>query len=249
MKLMLSIVVVGVAGAAAMGQRTVDCEWQVSLDSGATWQVGSVSAPQSQGSVWVRVVTTVRENGVAVPSGSQPHLTYALMEGWSTTAASNGDVVTGLSRLTPAVPTAFLPAPRPLLSQSAASRRFDNLLVADFRFDTSPPGQGVAISIDNMPGGQGQTPGYENPLPIFLMSIGLDGTAGDRVFSGAFVSGTRFSIAVPAGHILTGVPGSSSTWTAAPVTQFPVTLTIVPSPGGAAVVMGGVMVALRRRRR
>jgi hypothetical protein len=170
------------------------------------------------------------------------------MEGWSTTAASNGDVVTGLSRLTPAVPTAFLPAPRPLLSQSAASRRFDNLLVADFRFDTSPPGQGVGISIDNMPGGQGQTPGYENPLPIFLMSIGLDGSTGDRVFSGAFVSGTRFSIAVPEGHVLTGAPGSSSTWTAAPVTQIPVTLTIVPSPGGAVVAAGGLILALRRRR-
>ncbi len=246
-----SLVLVGVVmiSAPAMAQRSVDCEWQVSLDSGATWQTGSIVASQSQGSVWVRAVTTVRENGVAVPSGSVPNLTYALMEGWSTTAAPNGDVVTGVSRITPAVPVAVLPSPRPLSLQSAVSRRVSNVLFVDRITDTLPPGQGLGIAIDNFPGGQGQVPGMANPLPIFSMSVGLDGTAGDRVFSGAFVSSSRFSIAVPTGHVLTGNPGAPSTWTAAPVTQFPVTLTIIPAPASAAmVVAGGLMLALRRRR-
>ena len=232
----------------ALAQRMVDCHWQLSLDNGTTWQTGSIVAPQSQASVWVRAVTTLRESGVAVPSGSVPNLTYALMEGWSTTAAPNADVVTGVSRITPAVPVAVLPSPRPLSLQSAVSRRVDNVLFVDRITDTLPPGQGLGIAIDNFPGGQGQVHGIANPLPIFLMSIGLDGTVGDRVLSGAFVSGSRFSIPVPAGHVLAGNPGAPSTWTAAPVTQFPVTLTIVPSPGGAAVVVGGVMLALRRRR-
>lgn len=242
------LVSAGVFVAPTFAQTTVDCQWQVSLDSGATWQTGNVVAPQSQTSVWVRAVTTVRVNGVPVPSGSAPNVTFAFMEGWSTTAAPNADVVTGVSRITPAIPTAFLPPPIPPSSLAAVSRRAGNVLFVDLVSDTSPPGQGFGIPIDNFPGGQGQVHGMANPLPIFLMSIGLDGTVGDRMFSGAFVSGSRFSIPVPAGHVLTGNPGATSTWTAAPVTQFPVTLTIVPSPGGAAVVVGGVVVALRRRR-
>jgi hypothetical protein len=68
MKFMLSMVAAA-ATAGAMGQTTLDCQWQVSLDNGATWQTGNILAPQSQGSVWVRAVTTVRENGMPVPSG------------------------------------------------------------------------------------------------------------------------------------------------------------------------------------
>ncbi len=242
------LIVTSVVVKIASAQTTVFCDWQLSLDNGTTWQAGNVSAPPTQSSVWVRAVTTVRDNGVPVPSGIAPNFLAAAIEGWSLTAAPTNDQVVGISVLTPSVPAAALSAP--FAQASLMSRRFGSLLIADRRGDTSPPGEGLGIGIRNLAGGAGQVPATTNPLPIFVMSVALDGSFGDRVFSGAFVGFTDFSFIAPSNSVAVGNPFlASSTWQVAPVTQTPVTLTIIPSPGAATCAIAGAMFAVRRRRR
>ncbi len=230
-----------------MAQPTVSCEWQVSLDQGASWQSGSVTAPPSQGSVWVRAVTTVRVNGVPVVSGSMPNFTVAQIEGWSQTASATNDSVVGFSVITPTTTGAILPTPGP--RSDLQSRRLGNLLIADRRNDTMPPGQGAGLLIQNVVGSVGQNPSLANPLAVFVMDVSLDGSAGDRVFSGAFVGMTYFGFVIPPGSVAVGNTSLVlSTWQAAPVTHVPVTLTVIPTPATTSLAVAGTLLALRRRR-
>jgi hypothetical protein len=176
-----------------------------------------------------------------------PNFTVAQIEGWSQTASATSDSVVGFSVVTPTTTGAILPAPGP--RSDLQSRRIGSLLFADRRNDTAAPGQGAGLLIQNVVGSVGQNPSFANPLAVFVMHVALDGSAGDRVFSGAFVGMNYFGFVIPSGSVAVGSPFLDlSTWQAAPVTQSPVTLTIIPTPATVSLALAGTLLALRRHR-
>lgn len=242
MKFMLSMVVVAAASAGAMGQTTVDCQWQVSLDNGATWQTGSVSAPQSQGSVLVRARATVLDNGVPFLDQTRARFAEGAMEAYVTSATIRLDQAGSVRVLVPALPATLGLTPFSV-SQHGTTLKID-------RFpDVGPPGQGAYLLTRNVATSTGGTPSKANPLTILQYQLTLDGSLGDRVMNGGFFafSGTGGWV-IGANQVAVYPPSGPETVSAAQVNQSAVTLTIIPAPASTAAVVGGVMLALRRRR-
>lgn len=216
--------------------------WEVSLDNGSTWATGQVSAPATQASALVRLRWQHRTNGVVTPVAQRVTTFDAgAFEAYVTTSAVTADTATGFRRMVLIPPANTLLGPTTLIG----ARRFGNILGLDFVSDSSPLGGGSGIPVSNRANGIA-VPSPEQDIALMQYTLQLDGSAGDRVLSGLFVPfNTGHSFTLQPNQI--SVAGTTSFF-AADITHLPTTLTIVPSPGGAVVAAGGLILALRRRR-
>jgi hypothetical protein len=237
-----ALAVLGASSQTVNAQTTAQATWQLSLDNGATWQVGSVVAPQSQGAVLVRMSVTVLDGSQAT-SGTSVHFSAANLESYVTTTAQTVDTMS--SPLAHQVSSPGNPFLRP---GPFAGRRVGNILALDRRNDSTPLGNAPAVFVLNE-GTSSEGSRTFNPLTLLQYQLNLDGTLGDRSFSSLFLP-----IVTPAASIgqhQVGVFDYRSGALVArvvDVTQTPATLTVIPAPGSAVVMVGAAVLAARRRR-
>jgi hypothetical protein len=230
-------------GPAAVAQTGHFARWEVSLDNGATWQQGAVSAPQSQASAIVRMRWQHWTNGSVTPIEQRVNiLDAAAFEAYSTTAFPNADTATNLQQM-------FLVPPsdaRLFATPIIASRRVGNVLAIDRFGDTAPLGGNLGVLVTNRVGGAA-TQELEQDFPLLQYTLNLDGTSGDRVLSGLFLPFDTGRPFTPGFDQISAA--SQFAFFAADITHLPTTLTIIPAPGSVLVVCGTAMFALRRCRR
>lgn len=219
---------VSMLASAALGQTVlpVTSSWQISLDNGATWQGGTVQAPQSQTSVKVRNFVTWGDGVTLHPFGS------ANFDGvvQSLDGAGMGDSVSNIR----GVFWGIFQAP---VSNIQGRRWAPDTIKIDPIGDTRAPGVFPFVSLGPGPGG-----GPFGPLSIFEYDLALDGTAGSRLITAAWQINSQNQPNLQVG--LVGDPGPYA-WQ---VTLQDATLVVVPSPAGLAVLGVASGVLLRRRR-
>lgn len=213
----------------ASGQTVVPVtsSWQISLDNGATWQGGTVLAPQGQTSVKVRNFVTWGDGVTLHPFGG------AAFDGVvrSLQGAGLGDSVTNIRGIFDGI---FQPAP----SFIQGVRWAPDVIKIDPLADVNAPGQFPYVGL-----GSGFTSGALGPLSIFEYDLMLDGSTGSRQITAAWrVSSQNQPYLIVS---LVGNPGPYA-WQ---VTLQEATLVVVPSPAGLALVGVASGVLLRRRRR
>ncbi len=164
------------------------------------------------------------------------------MEAYVTSDTIRLDQASSVRVLVPALPAALG------LTAFSVSQHGTTLKIDRFP-DVGPPGQGAYLLTRNVATSTGGSPANANPLTIFQYQLTLDGSLGARVMNGGFFafSGSGGWL-IGANQVGVYPPSGPRTVSAADVNQSAVTLMIIPSPASAAMVAGGVMLALRRRR-
>jgi hypothetical protein len=233
------------AHAIAQPSATAIATWQLSADNGATWNSNALTLPQTQTSVLARCLVTVNPQGF---SGSGPvHFAQAFFE---THWRSNGnaglnDSVSNVQVIRPAIPQATL------RSTPSFTSRFGSILKTAGGTTSSPPGSGTPLNALNWFDGLANPRPTSDPIPVFQYTISLDGTIGDRTISGLW-RGASLSLVdtAPAGSILVGqyLNVEPDILIAAPITDIPATLTIIPTPTTLALFTITSLFATRRRR-
>jgi hypothetical protein len=214
----------------ALAQTTVPvtASWQISLDNGATWQSGTVQAPQTQASVRVRQFVSW-----GTPS-SADYINGAGFDGIvrSINGAGLGDTTSNFFGILDGM---YIPMPAII-----QGRRWAPDLIKIDRGDALAPGLGTFVSITNNTPTGGII--YGNPIRTFEYTLNLDGTLGSREFSAAW---QQFPVGQPL--LLVTVDGLPQPYTYS-YTFNDATLVVVPSPAGLALVGVASGVLLRRRR-
>lgn len=219
---------------AASGQTftlPVTSTWQISTNNGATWNSGETQVPLNTSSVRVRMVVSWTPP-VPDPDG---YLAGAAFDGYVRGLQGAGalDTVSDISLLSLGL---YQPAPPSL---NLAGRRITPDLIKIDRGDALPLGQGTVVSVGNAPAFGSAI--YGTPITVFDYRLNLDGSVGSREV-GLVYSAAQFPV-----RVLTTLPQGFTTITADASTQ-PVTLTVVPSPAGLALVGVASGLLLRRRR-
>lgn len=241
----LFAVTLGASGSIALAQTTAQAHWQISTDNGSTWRTGHVTVPQTQASVLVQAVVTVYDQGVPFLSQTRARFAQAAIEGYIQSDTVRSDQVSTVRLLRTGLPAS-------LQTTAFSVSQHGLVLKLDAFNDFSPPGQSAALSARNTVTPIGSIPSTVNPIPILQYRLSLDGSAGDRVFTGGFLAFTGFitdpTLSVAAGQIAVYPPSGPEAAFAADMVQSSATLTVVPSPGCACMLAALGALAARRRR-
>jgi hypothetical protein len=233
---------VATIASSAIAQTGSVARWEVSLDHGATWQNGSVSAPQSQASVVVRMRWQNLLNGTITPAEQwTSYLDAATFEAYSTTSVANGDTATDFRRMG-LVPPGI---PQLGLTSVVTSRRVGNVLAIDRAADFAPLGGNFGVFVQNYTGGV-VVSSLDQNIALLQYTLHLDGTAGDRFLSGLFIpfnTNRGFDLGLNQVSL-----GSETSFFAADITHLPTTLTIIPTPATLPLLAAGSLLVIRRRR-
>lgn len=202
--------------------------WEASADRGATWTRGAISVPQSQDYLlvrsWIRF-PPVQPGGFLNGVDIDPTITAVGRDVINDQVSNVVNLVTGFP------PHVHTPA-------------FGNVRKIDHVSDSLPPGEGPAwVSISQPVAVGGRT---DNPIATIGFRLTLDGTAGDRIVDGPFYQPPW----APPGHVVTiAMTPLFNTDILVPfLIVDPLTIHVVPSPGGCLALAVG-MIAVRRQRR
>jgi hypothetical protein len=224
---------------------TVTARWQLSADNGATWTYDALTVQQSQSSVMARMWLDTVATGFA--PGRRPTLEAELMElHWTSIAGAGITDTIDDSAVRAFFYNGFVSG---LSTRPAQSTRWSSILKTAPRVvgvEPRPPGQGPGFTLNNIPAGFGDLPIDDNPLLVFEYRVQLDGSIGMRTVDALWLAG---SVVGPGQVIVAQYPAvSTPSRVVANVTSIPATLTVIPAPASAGLVVAAGLFAARRRR-
>lgn len=205
-------------------------EWQVSGDSGASWQGGDLEVPLSQQRSHVRAVASW---------SADAGFAFGLVR-FDATIATDAPVGDGAMEFSRGV--AFSTG----WVQTIVATRFGSVLKIDDSRDVLPPGEGShGVTPSQLSPQFGHILDSSNPAVIFAFTLMLDGSAGRRTIDALFL--------IPPGHEQDRYMGNYP-FAAGGTFNFPrmsysgASVTVVPGPWSAAMMAGAFAAGLRRRR-
>lgn len=212
---------------------SIQLDWQVSADNGATWLGGDIQVPEHQSSVLVRLRAEWENHDPGVYFASTRF--DAMLR---TPERESADAIDMFHVASDFRWTALINP------NGLASTRFGDTLKVDDIRDTSPPGMGsrwvTAFQYDPMIG----ILHPENPTIVFSYRLVLDGAPGARLVSGVFLPYTNTPPNYLAALYMNPFLGMT---TAVPTIIRDASVTVVPAPGAVLFVVAAMGVLMRRR--
>ncbi len=205
--------------------------WEGSVDGGASWRGGRIELLHSPGVVLVRAIVTFEDFGTPSYCGGVGLDPYVL------TTAPGDDIISF---------TAPHGSASRLESFPANPVRLPGLLKLDAAGDLLPPGQGPGWFRATQPGYQIITSAImDNPIWLMGFTLVIDGTGGDRTISAVF----RESPLYPGRPMFVETRPWLGYGYAETLDHFPLTISVFPSPSGAALgAFAACWFGARRRR-
>lgn len=225
----LALLAAAGAASAALGQvGTGLFEWQVSADGGLTWNPGLTEVLPTQDFVLLRArASWSSDGGMYMFAGAQFDAVVS--------TPGEGDFVANPLR----------PYPVNSTNQTLVVTRFGNQIKVDDSRDTLPPGEGNrGVFPSQLVDAFGGPYNRDNPITIFLMTLVLDGTPGDRDIRALFVAPTGGNTVDRFMRIYTSELGAQNSPLS---THAGATVRVVPAPG--ALIFGVLAASSLRRRR
>lgn len=132
-------------------------------------------------------------------------------------------------------------------NQTLAVTRFGNQIKVDDIRDTLPPGEGTrGVFPGQLVGGFGDHNNPDNPITVFVMTLALDGTPGDRDIRALFIAPTGWNSVDRFMRIYTSFTGAQNIPLS---TNSGATVRVIPAPWSGAALLGACGAAASRRRR